>query len=387
MNFTKNLEQTEEEVPYPYESAPLNIESVGPHVDAEMLQLHGEIRKDAATDSPLYVSVKTRIDSFFVNNSINIHTVGADSYSIMGTMWEDAMSDDKISEFRNFIFGLNEEEKMYAEKYLAEKIHDEIEILRNEIQGGGPTPLSENDYMLTVKLRRGILLRYAVTSRLRREFSLECYLLYNRLKKSELLDPDDLVTLNFILQNVVGSAVFVSMLPDDLETELKSFTSHKDKKLPNGKLPSQSGENSMANFCILPPIYQFPERSPHKEKAAEILDKMQEDVLKLLSRISSFEVFIDLECEMRSTNLTQKDFPMLCSLYKGRYDYLRVRAQELGTHLEKTIDVHDEAQQDQLNKYMGSVYAHLDSAWERVALPALVFFAKAAFGKKDENYL
>lgn len=287
---------------------------------------------------------------------------------------------EAIGNLKTTLSQLPPAEREYAEQYLMRKIHSEINGFYLSIAGGLLVPNDDTDFYI-LNTFFNILTRLVITQKLRRAMAMECYLVFSRVKKEKLLNPESESSFRYIMETVLSVRLVTTDLPSDEQKVAQGLKRPDDSRrdiAPSISIPKDNEKGT--DFLLLPSLNRFRhEENPHLDRAYDIFEEVQERLLRLLTRLSNFEIFIGFERDMHAKGTESKNFSQVCTSLQMEFNAIRTKGYEMREHLEHIVPGAE------LNKYFEEWRRHFNAVWDEGILPPIVFFANVTFGKKDDD--
>jgi hypothetical protein len=207
---------------------------------------------------------------------------------------------------------------------------------------------------------------------------IEFIFLYFRIKNGGYLDKQTLGLLLKIITLLINARTFNKNLDIDFQEKLKEFLAYSSStESILARTPPQSGEHSMTNYLIMPPLINFSQEEPFISNAFQILENMQEHMNKFLIRLTNFEYFFIFIREIYNNGRSADVFLSICDILKEafyrEYDW---KKDEMLLNLKKI-----ETQKILAENYMQNLKKHFDRTWDEIVFPTILVFAKLLFGK------
>lgn len=380
----KKSTDNENGIEYPYPQQEIDFSSITSERIAELIEEEDSSASandwDELFTNPNYLSdeekTRLRIESDIERMLIQYGYTSTDND-------EKLLVKEKLNEYLGKLS--DEKEKLYAKNYIKKMIRVFMEDLKEQIVEGKFIPTENNYHNFLSKLRLSITLRFPFDADLYRFFIFECFAMYNDIKTKKSIPTEQLRALNSYFTVIIGGAKLKYELSEDLKRRLKVLS---EKKIPEefeARLPALSGQHSIANFSIIPPLTPFPDINPYKEESLDLLDEIRKKLLDYLLSISSFKLFIKLNNELKDSNYPEADFIEICQNIKTEIDVLYEKIIELEQKLTKLINEAKKNRQkirsSVLPDYIKRLRKHVKSVWENGIFPALLFFSLIRFGE------
>lgn len=290
---------------------------------------------------------------------------------------EQSMARRSSERLRREIVGMPDEDRIIAEQYLAQVIERRmggIAARVNAVRGMSMVTLDN----FVGSLLSAVLRDVVVTGYLRRVFVAECASLQSTAAGEEPFDSQVVESLQLALFTVLNAHQDRVTLPGDVEKELRSLAGWPATEPIPSRLPYHLPDRLSVTRHQWARI-QGAGSSQLLFDAEHLFTDHLSELDRVVDRVNTLELFLDVESALGSEGFGPEAYLALVAGLRDRLRQIVDRARGLFVGLDEVG-----SESVALERLLLEFIAYGRTVWSRCVFPALVFYAKMAFGVREE---
>lgn len=276
------------------------------------------------------------------------------------------------------LLAMSEEDRIIAEQYLAQIIERRMARLSRRLHAADAMSMVTLDDYAGSQLS-AVLRRFVVSGYLQRVFLADCVSLYGEFLRRDTVDQRVLESVQIALFTVLNAHQDRLAFGPGLRASLLALGDWPAEQPLPSRLPYAFPEpvSLPADLALRMAGAGSPEAVFEVEY---LLESQVQELGRTVGKVASLEIFSDLEVALSASGLTEETYLALATDLRGRVQQVVQRARGLFVHLEQ-VGTKARSVEQALLQLIG--YGR--GVWSACVFPALVFYAKMAFGARERE--